>query len=168
MPPEKFTNDPEANPYLAPGKVDGPTERNTRLPRSWLLRGVVLFQVLFYAVFVLFFAFVGIVTLSVAPITARMDEIVLMLIAVAACPFVAWFMMLEIRGLLYTVVERERLLSAFSMLSTIVPVGLSAFWFYEYLAFGSFGANAVPGVFALLFATFWFAVSFGRWKATGR
>lgn len=112
-----------------------------------------------YAGFVLFFGFVGFfLILTSFQVSAGWGEIALSLAACAAVPVVCWFAAHELRGVRYPIWHREMLLAKFALLTVLVPVGLSAFWLYEYVAFGSFQANFVPAVGALIFAAVWFRI----------
>lgn len=63
---------------------------------------------------------------------------------------------------------QERRLSVISMAATLGPLTAAAFWFYEYVAFGFFEANAIPAILALVFAACWFAVSLVRFRRVSR
>ena len=88
---------------------------------------------------------------------ARTDEWALAVLAISAAPFAGWLVLQEICGFLYPTEQHERLLSRIAMLATAAPAVMSGFWFYEYLAFGHYELNAVPGFLAAACSLLWFA-----------
>ena len=88
--------------------------------------------------------------------SARSDEVALAVLAICAAPFAGWLVLMEIRCFRFPTEQRERLLSRMAMLATTAPAIMSGFWFYEYLAFGYYELNAIPGFQAAACSLLWF------------
>ncbi len=88
---------------------------------------------------------------------ARTDEYALGVMAILFVPVCVWLSREEIRCFRAPGIDRERRLSRMAMLTTVAPVLMSAFWFSEYLVFGSYQANGIPAIWAAVFSLFWCA-----------
>lgn len=86
---------------------------------------------------------------------ARNDEAALAVLVAASGPVAGWLLLMEIGCFRMPDVRRERLLSRMAVAASVAPVLLSVFWFNEFLMSGAWDLNAVPAIWAALFAAAW-------------
>lgn len=155
-----------SNPYEVAYDLSAVTTELHR--RSGFWRAVIAVQILAYAAYIAVTLFVALFTAFMGFGTARTDERLLLCLMLLAAPIVAWLFMMELMTWHSENPNRERLLAGFSVLFSAVPLVMSAFYCYEYIAFGAFELNAVPCMISLGVGGIWAWAATRRFRRTQR
>ncbi len=155
-----------SNPYEVGSDLIPDADEPHRRPAVW--RAVIALQILAYAAYIAASVFAAGFTAIMGFGTSRTDERLLFFLMLLAAPIIAWLFIGELRTWRVADPNHERSLAGFSVLFSMAPFIMSAFHIYEYIEFGAFELNAVPGIILLSVGALWASAATIRYRRAQR
>lgn len=142
-----------SNPYQ--NLIDVPAEPRVRT-RPFYVQALRALHVVGYVGYAVWWAVLLVATLTLGGLdSARLDEIILVVLFVTAGPFVIWFLALELGNVPNSRRDNERFLARVGLAFCLVPLTYAAFSASEFVRFGGWKSNGAPAAIATVLGIGW-------------
>ncbi|MFK7819419.1 MAG: hypothetical protein AB8G99_11925 [Planctomycetaceae bacterium] len=137
--------------------------RQPSLKRSLAGRFAVAMHVALYGLYVAWFAFLAaFIAVNGVAGSPRTDEVLLLVVFGLGAPFVLILLVTECQHYHSVPSNREAFLAKAGIACGLIPLVYAVFAFSEFIRFGAWWINGVPGVIAIVTGAIWIGIDMAR------